>query len=100
MKAIKVQKLRQHEYELFFTTTILERGVTIDEVAVIVIAAHHKVYSKSALVQIAGRADRKGKKVNGDVYFLLNEYTPAIKQACLEIKEMNRLAKGLIENEV
>ena len=42
----KVQKLRQHEYELFFTTTILERGVTIDEVAVLVIAAHHKVYSK------------------------------------------------------
>ena len=83
-----------------FTTTILERGVTINEVAVLVIAAHHKVYSKSALVQIAGRADRKGQKVNGDVYFLLNEYTPAIKQACKEISEMNRLARELIENEV
>ncbi|XBG77408.1 hypothetical protein V4S31_10985 [Enterococcus cecorum] len=46
------------------------------------------------------RADRKGQNVNGDVYFLLNEYTPAIKQACLEIKEMNRLARELIENEV
>ena len=66
----------------------------------IVIAAHHKVYSKSALVQIAGRADRKGQKVNGDVYFFLNEYTPAIKQACKEISEMNRLARELIENEV
>lgn len=99
-RQIKVQKLRQHEYELFFTTTILERGVTINEVAVLVIAAHHKVYSKSALVQIAGRADRKGQKVNGDVYFLLNEYTPAIKQACKEISEMNRLARELIENEV
>lgn len=99
-RQIKVQKLRKHEYEIFFTTTILERGVTIDEVAVVVIAAHHKVYSKSALVQIAGRADRKGKKVNGDVYFLLNDYTPAIKQACLEIKEMNRLAKEVIGNEV
>lgn len=43
--------------KFFFTTTILERGVTIDEVAVVVVAAQHKVFTKSALVQIAGRAD-------------------------------------------
>lgn len=97
-RPLKVEKLRRHEYEIFFTTTILERGVTIDEVAVVVVAAQHKVFTKSALVQIAGRADRKGKNINGEVYFLLNEYSLAVKQACQEIKDMNELAKKVKMN--
>ena len=97
-RPLKVEKLRRHEYEIFFTTTILERGVTIDEVAVVVVAAQHKVFTKSALVQIAGRADRKGKNINGEVYFLLNEYSLAVKQACQEIKDMNELARKVKMN--
>ena len=96
----KVIKLRKHHYQIIFTTTILERGVTIDNVSIVIVGANHEIFSKSALVQIAGRADRKGKVKNGEVYFLHSDYTPAIRQACQEIAAMNRLAKKWLADEV
>ncbi|MGX7329735.1 DEAD/DEAH box helicase [Enterococcus bulliens] len=88
-----VTKARQKAYHILVTTTILERGVTFDAVSVVVLAADHSVYSKSALVQIAGRVDRKGNIACGEVWFLHRRKTAAIKKACTEIKRMNQLAK-------
>ncbi|GMA54952.1 hypothetical protein GCM10025857_63090 [Alicyclobacillus contaminans] len=76
-----------------FCTTILERGVTFEQISVIIMGANHKIFSKSALVQIAGRVDRKGEYQHGQVLFFYNQQTQAIRQACDEIKKMNRLAK-------
>lgn len=90
----KVQKMRDKQYQVLFTTTILERGVTFENVSVIIIGANHPVYTKSALVQIAGRVDRKGAFRNGRVIFFHSQKTKSIRQACREIKEMNQLAKS------
>ncbi len=89
----KVQAMRDQVYRVLFTTTILERGVTFEKVSVIIMGANHPIYTKSALVQIAGRVDRKGEFNGGRVVFFLNQQTPAIRMACQEIKEMNKLAK-------
>ena len=89
----KVEKMRQKKYRILFTSTILERGVTFERVSVIVMGANHAVFSKSALVQIAGRVDRKGAYHHGRVLFFYNQNTQAIRQARNEIKEMNALAK-------
>lgn len=89
-----VTNAREESYDILVTTTILERGVTFSKVSVVVLAADHKVYSKSTLVQIAGRVDRKGEVVTGEVWFLYRRKTKAIKMACAEIKQMNRLAKS------
>ncbi|EOT47067.1 competence protein ComFA [Enterococcus sp. AZ150] len=89
-----VTNAREESYDILVTTTILERGVTFPKVSVVVLAADHRVYSKSALVQIAGRVDRKGDVVMGEVWFLYRRKTKAIKAACAEIKQMNRLAKS------
>ncbi|MDG3045198.1 hypothetical protein OE903_19940 [Bacillus sp. B6(2022)] len=40
------------------TTTILERGVTIQDVQVGVLGAESPIFTESALVQISGRAGR------------------------------------------
>lgn len=96
----KVRKLRNQHFKIIFTTTILERGVTIDNVSIVIVGANHPVFSKSALVQIAGRADRKGTVQNGMVYFLLSDYTLEIKQACREIAAMNQLAKKWLNDEM
>lgn len=67
----KVQNMRDGIYRVLFCTTILERGVTFEHISVIVMGANHKIYSKSALVQIAGRVDRKGSYQHGQVVFFL-----------------------------
>lgn len=85
--------MRDQVYRVLFTTTILERGVTFEKVSVIIMGANHPIYTKSALVQIAGRVDRKGEFNGGRVIFFLNQQTTAIRMACQEIKEMNKLAK-------
>lgn len=84
---------------MLLTTTILERGVTFEKVSVIVLQASHQIYSKAALVQMAGRADRKGKCTNAEVIFITSELTAPIKAAINEIKENNQkaLSLGLID---
>lgn len=94
----KVLNTRQRQYQVVLTTMILERGVTFERVSVIVLGANHTVYSKSALVQIAGRVDRKGAETNGRVFFVTNRQTTQMRQAIREIKEMNDLAKRISNN--
>ncbi len=66
----KVASARRQIYKVLFTTMILERGVTFENVSVIVLGANHPVFTKSALVQIAGRVDRKGAYTEGRSFFL------------------------------
>lgn len=65
--------MREAIYEILLTTMILERGVTFERISVIVLGADHPVFTKSSLVQIAGRADRKGPYTNSRVYFFYEE---------------------------
>ncbi|WP_028020172.1 DEAD/DEAH box helicase family protein [Enterococcus raffinosus] len=98
-RLIKVENMRDGKYQLLLTTTILERGVTFEKVSVIVLQASHRVFNKSALVQIAGRADRKGQYTKAEVLFISSEVTISIRKAIVEIEENNRQAfkEGLID---
>jgi competence protein ComFA len=88
--------MREAKYDILLTTMILERGVTFERISVIVLGADHPVFTKSSLVQIAGRADRKGPYTNSQVYFFYEEKTAAIRKACQEIKEMNEEGKKML----
>ncbi|MDY4307808.1 helicase-related protein [Enterococcus mundtii] len=72
-RSSKVQNMREQHYDVFLTTMILERGVTFERISVVVLGADHPVFSKSSLVQIAGRADRKGGFTNSQVYFSMKK---------------------------
>lgn len=98
-RLVKVENMRKGKYQLLLTTTILERGVTFENISVVVLQASHRIFTKAALVQIAGRVDRKGKTSCGEVVFVTSEMTYSIKQAIKEIKQNNQraLAEGLID---
>ena len=88
----KVQQFRNKEIDILLTTTILERGVTFPSVDVAVIDAGHDVFDQAALVQIAGRAGRSPDDPTGEVIFIHDGYTRAIRDSLTAIKQMNKRA--------
>lgn len=88
----KVQQFREERASAILTTTILERGVTFHKVAVIVIDADSEEFSKTALIQIAGRAGRFKDAADDLVHFFYQYYDQKIKSACCQIKQINQQA--------
>ena len=84
-----VDEFRDKKIMILVTTSILERGITIDDLQVVVLFSNHIVYSSQALIQIAGRVGRSIDHPIGDVYFLTNEITNDIKNAIREIEFCN-----------
>lgn len=87
----KVESFRRKEYPILITTTILERGVTIENLSVAVLGAEEIIFTESALVQIAGRAGRSPHYPDGDVIFFHYGKTKAINDAISHIKNMNEV---------
>ncbi|MGE7121253.1 DEAD/DEAH box helicase [Peribacillus sp. NPDC046944] len=95
----RVQALRNGEVPGLLTTTILERGVTIERLEVAVIGAEHEVFSESALVQIAGRVGRSSAYPRGKVTFFHYGKSRAMLESIHHIERMNLEAKkwGLLD---
>jgi competence protein ComFA len=98
----KVTAFRNGEIPILVTTTILERGVTVPNVAVAVLGSESPIFTENALVQIAGRAGRSSLHPTGEVAFFHYGKTEAMLQAVSHIKEMNSLAKqqGLLRESI
>ncbi|WP_082306987.1 DEAD/DEAH box helicase [Bacillus sp. FJAT-27245] len=95
----KIQRMRTGETPILLTTTILERGVTIANIDVAVIGAEDRIFTESALVQIAGRAGRSARHPTGIVTFFHYGKTNAMVDARKQILAMNRegKARGLLD---
>ncbi|HHY21712.1 MAG TPA: DEAD/DEAH box helicase [Bacilli bacterium] len=87
----KVEAFRKKQISILVTTTILERGVTIENLSVAVLGAEENIFTESALVQIAGRAGRSPYYPDGDVVFFHDGKTKAIHEAIRHIKMMNEV---------
>ena len=87
-----VQDFRDKKISILVTTTILERGVTFPCVDVIVLEANHRLFTRSALVQIGGRVGRSMERPTGDLLFFHDGTNIQIEKAINEIKAMNREA--------
>ena len=92
----RVQRLRDREYRYLVTTTILERGVTFKNLDLMVWDANDSNFSRSSLVQIAGRVGRSRERPTGDVYFIIDQYSLKLQQAAGQIKKLNRKAAELL----
>jgi competence protein ComFA len=88
-RKIEIERFRAGELSYLVTTTILERGVTVKDLQVIVFQTDHCLYTSSVLVQIAGRVGRKIGAISGEVLFLSETETPAIKEAITAITHYN-----------
>ncbi|WP_404359553.1 DEAD/DEAH box helicase [Cytobacillus firmus] len=95
----KVQLMRNKEIPMLLTTTILERGVTFPNIDVAVFGAEDRIFTESALVQIAGRVGRSAQFPGGDITFFHYGKTDSMVKARKQILKMNSEAKkkGLID---
>ena len=96
-KEAVIADFREGRYDYLVTTAILERGVTVKNLNVIVFGAANGIYDAATLVQIAGRAGRKSDAPHGDVFFIADRETAAIKKAISEIRYCNTFLSNLSE---
>ncbi len=89
----KVQAMRNKEIPILLTTTILERGVTFPNLDVAVLGAEDRIFTESALVQIAGRVGRSSDYPSGDITFFHHGKTEAMVKARRQILNMNKEAR-------
>nr|WP_225426671.1 helicase-related protein [Levilactobacillus tongjiangensis] len=89
-RTAKVQAMRDERCQFLVTTTILERGVTFPNVAVVILGGDEAVFSTAALVQIAGRAGRHAAHPRGEVTCYCQSQSRTIQQARAMIGHLNR----------
>lgn len=90
----KVMKLRNGEIPGVLTSTILERGVTIENIQVGVVGADEEVFEASALIQMAGRVGRSSAFPDGEVIFFHNGISRQMDKARDLIISYNREGQG------
>ena len=77
------------KYRSIFCTTIMERGITIENVNVCVWQADHDVFSESSLIQILGRIGRSANYPKGEGLLLCKERKESVFGCIQTIKRMN-----------
>ncbi|HET7559842.1 MAG TPA: helicase-related protein, partial [Limnochordia bacterium] len=88
----RIDAFRTGRIPVLVATTLLERGVTFDRLDVAVLDADADLFAAPALIQMAGRVDRRATDGGGEVWFLSGRRTPAMKRARAQIERLNRLA--------
>lgn len=85
-----VMQLRDKQIPGLLTTTILERGVTIENVHVAVVGAEQPIFTSSALIQISGRVGRSAQHPDGDIIFFHHGISKEMDKAKDAIEGWNR----------
>jgi len=91
-----IEKFRNGYYKYLITTAVLERGVTLFDLQVIILHADSYIYSKEALIQIAGRVGRSIGATKGDVYFAGFKKTKEMVEAISTIEEDNSTLQNML----
>ena len=87
----KLEALKKGDIDVIVSTTLLERGITVEDVQVIIYHGENDLFDRRTLIQIAGRVGRKISHPQGHVYILSNEHTASIKQCIHTIKDLNKM---------
>jgi len=87
----KVMMLRNKQVPGLLTTTILERGITIENLQVAVIGADEPIFTSSALIQICGRVGRSVAFPKGDIVFFHHGISNEMDDAKFVIEQHNKV---------
>lgn len=90
-----IQRFILKDKAILVCTTILERGVTFNNVHVMVLMAHHHVFSESSLTQIAGRVGRSIQYPTGKVVFISSQDSEEVNACIRNIQNANTIAYGV-----
>ena len=82
------QDLRDGKLDFIVCSTILERGITIPNLDILVVAADYEtVFDSRTLIQISGRAGRLGDSAR--VLFVGSTVSRSMREAVEQIRELN-----------
>lgn len=87
-KNINDYKTKKHK--IMFTTTVLERGITINDVNVIILYDRKYAFSKESLIQMCGRVGRNINNPYGELYILSSSVDTNIIDCRKEIVGANK----------
>ena len=90
-----IDRFRNLEKRILISTTILERGVTFEDIDVIVLFADHPVFDTASLIQISGRVGRSFQFPKGECIFLSRSKTLAVGECLRKVQEANRSVFGV-----
>lgn len=88
-RAEHIKDFKERKYRFIFSTTVLERGVTIKDVNVIIIFMREEAFSKASIIQMVGRVGRSVDNPYGLALIISNTFAKAIKESVSAIKEAN-----------
>ena len=83
-----IQMFRDGKKKYCFSTTVMERGVTIQGISVI-IYDYDNIFDQSNLIQMLGRVNRGIGDNSGKTYIFSDKYSTHIKQTISYLKEAN-----------
>ena len=86
----KMKLFKEKKWDVLVSTTLLERGITIDSVQVIVFQADDPVFTQASLIQIFGRVGRKFSDPYGKGICLCQFRKKSILSCVSTIQKMNR----------
>lgn len=91
-----IEDFKQGKIQTLFTTSVLERGVTVKDLQVIVFNADSKIYDRAMLIQISGRVGRKKEAPEGEVIFIANKNTREIQECIKDIRKRNKSLSDML----
>ena len=92
-----LDRFKNHQLTVLFTSTILERGVTFKGVHVAVLQSSHPVFDESSLLQIVGRVGRDPNNPTGHALLYADKKNHAIKRCIYALQKMNESLLDLHE---
>jgi competence protein ComFA len=91
----KRRAFKDGKIDILVTTSIMERGITIDNCNVIILNAdYEQIFDESALIQMAGRVGRTTAHPGGRILFIGNQINNEMKGALSRIRYMNSEAES------
>ena len=84
-----ISDFRKGKYDVCIATLILERGITIDNVQVLVWKRESRVFDEASLTQISGRVGRSFLNPQGDCLFLCEGQSESVDACITSLRRAN-----------
>ncbi len=88
-KEVLIKQFAKGTFNVLITTTIMERGITIEGVNVCVYECDHEVFNEASLIQIAGRVGRTLNYPSGNILFLATRKSKKVLACVKSLTMMN-----------
>ena len=85
-----VQKFKKQKLRYLISTSILERGITLEHLQVILYASDHTLMDEKTIIQMAGRVGRKQKSPKGEVILIYETLTTSMEASQQRIISANQ----------